>query len=304
MGEPVKRNRSRNKNPMHPKPDPLGLIGLGLLGSALAERFLGAGFRVVGFDIQTERRENLCRLGGDAVTSAALVAANCRRVVLCLPDSEIAAAVLAEAGPHLGPGAIVVDTSTGEPEQMEALGRGLRERGLEYLDATVGGSSRQVRASQAIVMAGGDAEAFARCRDLFACFAPRAFHLGPCGSGARMKLVVNLVLGLNRAALAEGLAFAAACGVDPAVALEVLKAGVSYSRVMETKGPKMLAADFTPEARLSQHLKDVCLILAAGERCGARLPLSGLHRKLLERLEAAGLGAADNCAIIEAFRQR
>ena len=141
-------------------------------------------------------------------------------------------------------------------------------------------------------MAGGDAEAFARCRDLFACFAPRAFHLGPCGSGARMKLVVNLVLGLNRAALAEGLAFAAACGVDPAVALEVLKAGVSYSRVMDTKGPKMLAADFTPEARLSQHLK------------GARLPLSGLHRELLERLEAAGLGAADNCAIIEAFRQR
>ena len=132
--------------------------------------------------------------------------------MLCLPNSEIDAAVLAEAGPHLGPGAIVVDTTTGEPEQMEALGRGLRERGVEYLDATVGGSSQQVRASQTIVMAGGDAEAFARCRDLFACFAPQAFHLGPCGSGARMKLVVNLVLGLSRAALAAGLAFAAACG--------------------------------------------------------------------------------------------
>jgi 3-hydroxyisobutyrate dehydrogenase-like beta-hydroxyacid dehydrogenase len=116
-----------------------------------------------------------------------------------------------------------------------------------------------------------------------------------------MKLVLNLVLGLNRAVLAEGLCYAAAAGVDPAAALEILKAGPAYSRVMDTKGQKMLAGDFTAEARLSQHLKDVRLILESGARAGASLPLSSVHRALLEKAEAAGFGAADNSAVIKAF---
>ncbi len=119
-----------------------------------------------------------------------------------------------------------------------------------------------------------------------------------------MKLALNLVLGLNRAVLAEGLTFAEALGLDPQVALAVLQAGPAWSRVMETKGAKMLRRDFVPEARLSQHLKDVRLILAAGERAGAPLPLSALHQELLERAEAAGFGAADNSAVIEAWRSR
>jgi 3-hydroxyisobutyrate dehydrogenase-like beta-hydroxyacid dehydrogenase len=116
-----------------------------------------------------------------------------------------------------------------------------------------------------------------------------------------MKLVVNLVLGLNRAALAEGLALAHHCGLDPTAALEVLRAGPAYSRMMDIKGAKMLAGDFTPQARLAQHLKDVRLILKLGEASGARLPLSTLHRALLEQLAAAGYHDADNSAIIRAF---
>jgi 3-hydroxyisobutyrate dehydrogenase-like beta-hydroxyacid dehydrogenase len=117
-----------------------------------------------------------------------------------------------------------------------------------------------------------------------------------------MKLVLNLVLGLHRAVLAEALCFASAMDLDPAAALEVLKAGPAYSRVMDTKGHKMLACDFSVEARLSQHLKDVRLILAAGARCGAHLPLSFVHRMILEQAEAAGFGPADNSAVIQAFR--
>ena len=116
-----------------------------------------------------------------------------------------------------------------------------------------------------------------------------------------MKLVVNLVLGLNRAALAEGLAFARACGFNPADALKILAAGPAYSRAMDTKGRKMLEHDFTPQARLSQHLKDVRLILAAGASTGARLPLSEVHRRLLEQVERAGFGDADNSAILKAY---
>jgi len=89
--------------------------------------------------------------------------------------------------------------------------------------------------------------------------------------------------------------------VDPATALEVLKAGAAYSKVMDIKGGKMLSGDFTPEARLSQHLKDVRLILAAAGQCGAKVPLSEIHRALLEQAEAAGFGALDNSAVIKAF---
>lgn len=117
-----------------------------------------------------------------------------------------------------------------------------------------------------------------------------------------MKLVVNLVLGLNRAVLAEGLAFAEHLGVDPRQALQVLQAGPAASGVMETKGRKMLESDFGLQARLTQHLKDVRLILAVGQQTGERLPLSKLHEQLLTELDRAGCGNLDNSAIIRAFR--
>jgi 3-hydroxyisobutyrate dehydrogenase-like beta-hydroxyacid dehydrogenase len=117
-----------------------------------------------------------------------------------------------------------------------------------------------------------------------------------------MKLVVNLVLGLNRAALAEGLAFARACGLDLAETLRVLQAGAAYSRCMDSKGIRMIEQSFTPpQARLSQHLKDVRLILAEASRVGQQLPLSAIHRELLAQVESAGWGEADNAAIIKSM---
>lgn len=273
--------------------EPVGIIGLGLLGGAIAERFTKAGFTVYGFDVRPE-------CGGEA-ESAADVARRSRRIVLSLPTSDISAAVLEEMEPHLSAGALIIDTTTGDPEQIAGFGAALSRLGVRYLDATVGGSSKLVREGAAIVMVGGDPGAFEDSRDLLDCFSSRAFHVGPCSSGARMKLVFNLVLGLHRAVLAEALSFAASYGIDPAAALEVLKAGAAYSKVMDIKGGKMLNGDFTPEARLSQHLKDVRLILAAAQRCGAMVPLSEIHRELLERAEAAGYGALDNSAVIKAF---
>jgi 3-hydroxyisobutyrate dehydrogenase-like beta-hydroxyacid dehydrogenase len=221
--------------------------------------------------------------------------------VLSLPDSTVVHDVISSVRDALSPGTIVVDTTTGEPESTAALGAALAERGIAYIDATIAGSSAQVRTGAVVVIAGGDPNAIAACGDLFAAFATQVFPVGPCGSGARMKLVVNLVLGLNRAALAEGLALAKYCGLDPAAALEILRAGPAYSRIMDIKGAKMIAGDFTPQARLAQHLKDVRLILQMGQASGARLPLSALHRELLEQLAAEGYHDADNSAIIRAF---
>jgi 3-hydroxyisobutyrate dehydrogenase-like beta-hydroxyacid dehydrogenase len=149
---------------------------------------------------------------------------------------------------------------------------------------------------------GGDADTFARCEDLWSAFG-RTLHVGVSGDGARLKLVTNLVLGVNRAALAEGLALAEAMGLDLEKTLEVLGSGAAYSRIMDSKGPKMIRGDFTPQARLSQHLKDVRLILQSAQETGITLPLSEAHRQLLERAEAEGFGALDNSALIEVLRK-
>jgi 3-hydroxyisobutyrate dehydrogenase-like beta-hydroxyacid dehydrogenase len=280
----------------------IGIIGIGLVGTAIAERLLQAGYRVRGYDLRPGQMEYLAQAGGRVEASAAEVAAHCDRLILSLPTSAVAGAVLDEVKPRLACGTVVIDTTTGAPEDAARFADSLRALGVEYLDATVGGSSRQVRTREAIFICGGTEAAFARCRDLFEHCCREAYHVGPAGSGARMKLVVNLVLGLNRAVLAEGLEFARSSGIDPYQALEILKASPAYSRAMDTKGMRMLNDEFEPEARLSQHLKDVRLILAAGERFGARLPLSTIHRALLEEAEAAGFGASDNSAVIKAFQ--
>jgi len=190
----------------------IGLIGIGLLGSALAERFLAASYPVLAYDIDACRCEALEQMGGRAASDHAEVAASCDRVLLSLLTTDIVEDVLSRMDAELRPGQILIDTTTGEPERTAAIGARLAQRGVEYLDATVSGSSAQARAGEVVVMAGGRPEAFEACEDIFGCFARRWFHVGEWGSGAKMKLSVNLVLGLNRAALAEGICFAKALG--------------------------------------------------------------------------------------------
>jgi 3-hydroxyisobutyrate dehydrogenase-like beta-hydroxyacid dehydrogenase len=279
----------------------LGMVGLGLLGTALAERFLQAGYAVQGFDIDPGRQQVLTDLGGSPAGSAGEVARGCDRLVLSLPDTPAVERVLEEMAPDLRAGQFIVDTTTGDPERTGLLGAALAGRGIRYLDATIAGSSEQVRSGEVLVLVGGEPRDSEACADLFRCFARQWHHLGPCGSGARMKLVVNLVLGLNRAVLAEGLAFARSCGLNLDDTLRILQASPAWSRVMDTKGRKMIERDFRPQARLAQHLKDVRLILAEAERVQASVPLSTLHRELLEGLEKAGHGGDDNSAVIRAY---
>jgi 3-hydroxyisobutyrate dehydrogenase-like beta-hydroxyacid dehydrogenase len=278
----------------------VGVIGLGLMGSALAERLFAGGRRVVGYDLRDAARDKLGALGGEPRASVGEVFASARVVILSLPDSDVVRAVTDEAGASVR-GARIIDTTTGDPDATAGLGQRLSDRGAQYLDATLTGSSEVARSGELGVTAGGPAEVFRQTEPLFRLFAKDWFHVGPWGSGARAKLVVNLVLGLNRAALAEGLAFSRRCGLDASAMLEVLRAGSAYSRVMDAKGRKMIDADFTPEARLAQHRKDVRLIVASAERSGAAVPFSRLHERVLADLVARGLGDADNSAVIRAF---
>lgn len=282
----------------------IGIIGLGLMGTAISERLLEQGFQCHVWNRTREKANPLLDLGAQWSDNPL---ADCDRVIISLYASDVVETVLEQLLNDLHAtrlietvrGKILIDTTTGDPERSVEISARLATLGLQYLDAPISGSSEQTRRGEATVMVGGERGAFAACDDLWPVLGSNIYHVGPSGSAAKMKLVSNLVLGLNRAALAEALVFAHGIGVDPASALEVLRGSMAYSRVMDVKGRKMLDEDFTVQARLSQHLKDVRLILASG----VTLPLSATHRQLLEQAEAMGLGEVDNSAIIKVIQQ-
>ena len=280
----------------------VGLIGVGLLGSALANRLMNDGLRVYGFDSNEEQLEALNHSGGIACDSAAEVVQNCDVLILSLPTSDVVLSLVRQLRTDFEPSQIVVDTTTGDPQQMIAVGQSLAELGVSYLEATVAGSSAQVTAGEVALLLGGDAKVVESVKPLLAAITSKHFHLGPVGTASRFKLVHNLVLGLHRAVLAEGLVFAESLGFDQEVTLEILEQTPAQSGVMETKGRRMVERDYGLQARLSQHLKDVRLILAEAERAGASTPLSRIHKTLLEQAEELGFGDADNSAVMEAFR--
>lgn len=284
----------------------LGLIGLGLVGSALFERFRAAGFQVCGCDIDAETMTALREKGLEICHSPHEVAECARRILLSLPNSNIVDLVV--EGPDgilesSRPKDIIIDTTTADPEMSTTLASRLRAKDIHFLDATILGSSQQIRDGEVLITAGGDPDILDDCGDIFSTFARKTFHLGPNGKGAETKLILNLVLGLHRLVLAEGLVLGQKAGVDLAVLLDVLKEGSTYSRVMDVKGDKMINSDFTPQARLAQHLKDVDLILDLGSRTNTPLPLSTLHAQLLRSGIASGFGGEDNSAILKVLQQ-
>jgi 3-hydroxyisobutyrate dehydrogenase-like beta-hydroxyacid dehydrogenase len=256
-----------------------------------------------GFDPDHAAAERLRALGGVVLNSAEDVARSCRRLVWSLPGPVQVRETVAALNQALEPETIILDTTTGHPDDVCRHAAEFAKRDIAYLDCEIGGSSGQARAGDAIVICGGEAKAFAACHDVLDAISSRVFHTGQAGTGTRMKLALNIAIGLHRAVLAETLAFAEKNGIDAALALEILKSGPAYSRAMDVKGARMLAGDFTPEARLAQHLKDVRLILGTGRTAGARLPLSELHEKLLDEAVERGLGSSDNSAVIELYRK-
>ncbi len=285
------------------RPQPIGMIGLGLLGSALAERMLTVGYDVVGYDLAAKRVAEHVARGGRAADSLDQIAMQ-RTIVLCLPDSSVVGQVVEQLLPGLSAETLLIDATTGDPEATTSLAKRLAVQNIGYIDATVGGSSQQVRDGTAIVMAGGDRAHITAASDLLDSWGKQWFHVGPVGSGARMKLVLNLAIGLQRAVLAEALSLAQACQIEPATALQILRASPAYATCMDTKGPKMLAGDFTPQARLAQHHKDVGLIRALAARHGADVPLTNAHEEILQRAIALGWGEADNSAVLCAYLNR
>jgi 3-hydroxyisobutyrate dehydrogenase-like beta-hydroxyacid dehydrogenase len=273
----------------------VAVIGLGLMGTALTERLLEHGYTVGVWNRSREKAEPLLARGAEW-WDAPLVQSEF--ILISLYSSEVVEEVLQRMEPDFRAGQIIIDTTTGEPARTAALAHRLAQRGVTYLDAPISGSSEQTRRGEATVMVGGPKSAFDFCVDLWPVLGRNVYHTGENGSAAQMKLVTNLVLGLNRAALAEGLAFAEAIGVSPSAALEVLSGSMAYSRAMDAKGQKMLQGDFSAQAKLAQHLKDVRIILQEAAAAGLKLPFSQTHADLMEKGIQQGLGELDNSVIL------
>lgn len=284
---------------------PVGLIGLGLVGNALAQRLATAGFEVMGYDIREEARAAFQSTHGRVAASPRAIGAVCPVVVLAVFDT--AGAIEAIEGPEglVAGGAVraVIDCSTGVPEALEALAQRLGARHIDLVEAPLSGSSNQIAAGDATLLLGGDGDAIEALAPWLSALSSKRIHVGGAGAGARAKLATNLVLGLNRAALAEGMVLAESMGIAPARFLELVLATPARSDAALAKGAMMVAEDFAPQSRIRQHLKDVDLMLDNGRRSGQRLPLSETHAALMRAAVAAGDGELDNAAILRQLRR-
>jgi L-threonate 2-dehydrogenase len=281
----------------------IGLIGLGLMGSALAARLIAAGFAVTGFDIDAAKCAMLRRNGGIAVMSASDVFAHCRTIVLALFGASQIEAVLHDLAPDTGfAGTILICITTCAPERMTSLARSAADRGFSLIEAPISGTSKQARDGSAAALIAGEPRAVAAAQPVLDALCPQQIFIGPIGDASRTKLAINLILQNNRAALAEGIAFAESMGLDAAAFLAAARQSAAYSSVMDAKGEKMRLRDFTPQSHIAQTLKDAELILDEARRQGQSLPVTTVQAALLRTTIALLGDEVDSAAIVEAIR--
>jgi len=285
----------------------IGFIGLGLMGGSLARHLLSAGFSLTVHDVDSAKAQAIVKAGGKTVSSPDRIAPQVDVIILSLPDSQVVGQVvndslrLFETGRK---GLIVLDTSTADPALSAALAARFRQKGMEMLDSTISGTSTMCAAKESLFMVGGKKAIFEQCEPLFAAMAREWIYMGENGTGAAIKLVVNLVLALNRMALAEGLTLAKKAGLDPLQTLEVLKKSAAYSKSMDQKGYRMVNRHFLPpEGQLAMHYKDVRLMLALGAKLDCPLPLLSLNAQALASEISKGRGEWDTSDIISFYNE-
>ncbi|OGA45844.1 MAG: hypothetical protein A3G25_17835 [Betaproteobacteria bacterium RIFCSPLOWO2_12_FULL_63_13] len=286
----------------------IGFVGLGLMGGSLSRHLLAAGFELIVHDADPDKVEAVVKAGGTAAGAPEQIASQVDIIVLSLPDSKVVSAVVNDALRlfEIGrQGLIVLDTSTAAPAVSVAMAAKLGERGIEMLDSTISGTATMCAAKESLFMVGGTKEAYEQCVPLFAAMAKDSIYMGPSGTGAAIKLVVNLVLALNRMALAEGLTLARKAGLDQAQTLDVLKKSAAYSKAMDQKGPRMVNRHFVPpEGLLGMQYKDVQLMLELGDKLNCPLPLLSLNAAALAAEIAKGRDHWDTSDIISYYDER
>ena len=281
---------------------PVGVIGLGLMGSAIAVRLSEAGRAVLGYDIDQARREALVALAPGAVVPVAELVRRCPTVVIAVYDAGQVRTALSELAEHATdnpPLAISCTTcAPGEITDIASLAGRLR---IPLVEAPISGTSAELRAGTATALIGGAPEAIAAASDVLNLLCPEHVQAGRAGNAARMKLAINLILQSNRAALAEGMVFAERLGLDTEIFLDAARRSAAGSKVMDSKGEKMRLREFTAQSHISQTLKDAELILREAKVRDLPLPMTSAQVTLLRVAIVKQGPDADSSAVIAAF---
>ena len=275
----------------------IGVIGLGVMGSAMAANLLKAGFTVEGYDIAPKARAALKRIGGRPVASISRIKAPV--VITSLPSAQALHDVVAAFKTRC----IVLETSTLPIEEKEPARASLARKGITLLDCPLSGTGAQARAKDLVVFASGERGAFRKAEPFLPGFSRAHYYLGGFGNGSRMKFVANLLVAIHNVSTAEAFVLGMKAGLDPRTIYEVLANSAGASRMLQVRGPQMVANRYD-EATISVALfqKDMRIIGEFAHTLGAPTPLFNAAAPLYNAAMAQGLSQADTasvCAVLE-----
>jgi L-threonate 2-dehydrogenase len=286
-----------------PTGETVGVIGLGIMGSAMAANIAAAGFPVIGYDVLPKRRTALAKAGGRPARSATDVAKRAPIVVTSLPSAQALADVAAEiakAGPR---GRIVVEASTLPIPVKEAAHATLARRGVVLLDCPLSGTGAQAKVRDLAVYASGAPSAYRRVIPVLEAFARAHYFLGAFGAGSRMKFVANLLVAIHNVSTAEALVLGMKAGLDPATMVKVLSDGAGSSRMLQVRGPMMAEGNYSPAAmKVGVWQKDMKIIGEFARELDCPTPLFATTTAVYNGAMALGFAEEDTasvCAVLE-----
>ena len=278
----------------------IGIVGVGLLGSAIASRLLQGKFVVTGYDTHPEPLRALKARGLIAARSVAEAAAEAKAIFTILPSLESVEVVILGSGGILETAprsTTLIQMSTISPDLTRRLAKAALAKGIGFLDSPMSGTSAMVaRGDCTIYVAGARARSDA-CLPIFNAIAKKTFYVGEAGMASLAKLATNLLVGLNTAALAEALVLGAKGGLAPALLLDLLKDSAAASKMVDVRGPLMVSRRFDAQMKIDLFLKDFKLMLEEGRRLGVTLPLTSITEQLV-KATAAGRGEEDLAAVV------
>lgn len=275
----------------------VGVIGLGIMGGAMARHLVDAGNEVFGFDVDTAACERAKTVGA---TIAASVEDLCARGVPMLLSLASLGAALAvtKAIAATARNQIIIDTSTLPLADKQALAAILAESGNILLDCPISGTGAQMAARDAVVYASGDDAALAAAMPFLEGFGKKVFSLGAFGNGTRMKLIANHLVAVHNVATAEAMLLGMKAGIDPAAMIPAIEAGAGQSRIFSLRGPMVGKDTYEPATmKLDVWAKDMAAIADFAHELGAATPMLDAVAPLYERALEAGLGACDTAAV-------
>jgi 3-hydroxyisobutyrate dehydrogenase-like beta-hydroxyacid dehydrogenase len=281
----------------------VGIIGLGIMGGAMARNLVERGWEVVGFDTDPSRRNALALAGVTIVDGARTVASEASMIITSLPNADAANAVATEIAACGQPARIVIETSTltiADKQRFKAI---LEPAGHIALDCPLSGTGAQAAVRDLVVYASGDKAAIARCTDLFSDFAKQSADLGDYGNGSRMKFVANHLVAIHNVASAEAMLLAERAGLDLNQVIEMVAPGAGGSRMFQMRAPMMANRSYEPATmRISTWKKDMAIIAEFAGELGCETPLFTLTQPVYTQAMAMGLGHQDTAAVFEVLK--